>query len=420
MSREMKDSGVEWIGNIPCSWKTVKAKRIFCQRSEKGNSISEQLLSPTQKYGVIPQALYEKLTSNRAVKLKADTDFNLLKTIHKNDYCISLRSFQGGFEYSTYEGVVSPAYQVFYAKKEISYIYFKYMFKSIPFIDKMNSYTLSLRDGKNISFENFANSLIPVPPLSEQQKIADFLDEKVKEIDNAIEKTKETIELYKKYKQALIDKMCIHGFDEKEASSNIEYFNKIPIRWSVMKCSYIFYESVSSPKKSDISLSLSQIDGVIPTKEMKESSLKTSTYDNWKHVDKNDLVLNRFKGHLGVIFSSKYEGMVSFHYGVYKSKYSINSKFFEYLFHTSNYKKVLSMQSNGMTVGLQNLSNSNFYSIKLLVPSLDVQNKITKYLDEKSKKINNLINAKQKIINELELYKKSLIYEYVTGKKEVK
>lgn len=414
MSRKMKDSGIDYVGDIPFSWKVIPNKYVMKKKKDicdKWNN--ENVLSLTMN-GVIIRDLINPVG-------KMPTTFDGYQYVYPNDLLMCLFDIDVtprciGIVKNF--GVTSPSYSRFtlYDGYCTKYYYYYYLYLD----NKKELLHLAKNLRHSFTEEELGYLKTPVPPFSEQQKIADFLDEKVKEIDNAIEKTKKTIELYKKYKQALIDKMCIHGFDEKETSSNIEYFNKIPIRWSVMKCSYIFYESVSSPKKSDISLSLSQIDGVIPTKEMKESSLKTSTYDNWKHVDKNDLVLNRFKGHLGVIFSSKYEGMVSFHYGVYKSKYSINSKFFEYLFHTSNYKKVLSMQSNGMTVGLQNLSNSNFYSIKLLVPSLDVQNKITKYLDEKSKKINNLINAKQKIINELELYKKSLIYEYVTGKKEVK
>ena len=115
----MKQSGINWIGEIPDDWKVEKSKHVFRQRFDKGNEITLQLLSPTQKFGVIPQTLYEELTTYSAVKLKEGTDLSTFKTVHKGDFCITLRSFQGGFEYSRYEGVVSPAYQIFYAIKEI-------------------------------------------------------------------------------------------------------------------------------------------------------------------------------------------------------------------------------------------------------------------------------------------------------------
>lgn len=202
-SAPMKDSKV-WYGQIPSEWKELKGKYVFKQRNDRGNNVCLQLLSPTQKYGVIPQDKYEELTGMNAVKLNDSTNYALLKTIHKGDYCISLRSFQGGFEYSEYEGVVSPAYQVFYPIITIADGYYKYLFKEKGFIDVMNSYTMSLRDGKNIAFDDFGDTFIPVPPLDEQQGIADYLDNKCAEIEQIIADKKTQIETLDGYKKSLI------------------------------------------------------------------------------------------------------------------------------------------------------------------------------------------------------------------------
>lgn len=202
-SAPMKDSKV-WYGQIPSEWKELKGKYVFNQRNDRGNNVFLQLLSPTQKYGVIPQDKYEELTGMNAVKLNDSTNYALLKTIHKGDYCISLRSFQGGFEYSEYEGVVSPAYQVFYPIITIADGYYKYLFKEKGFIDVMNSYTISLRDGKNIAFVDFGDTFIPVPPLDEQQEIADYLDNKCAEIEQIIADKKSQIETLDGYKKSLI------------------------------------------------------------------------------------------------------------------------------------------------------------------------------------------------------------------------
>lgn len=202
-SAPMKGSKV-WYGQIPSEWKELKGKYVFKQRNDRGNNVCLQLLSPTQKYGVIPQDKYEELTGMNAVKLNYSTNYALLKTIHKGDYCISLRSFQGGFEYSEYEGVVSPAYQVFYPIITIADGYYKYLFKEKGFIDVMNSYTMSLRDGKNIAFDDFGDTFIPVPPLDEQQEIADYLDNKCAEIEQIIADKKSQIETLDGYKKSLI------------------------------------------------------------------------------------------------------------------------------------------------------------------------------------------------------------------------
>ena len=201
---KMKDSGIEWIGEIPEHWETKRGKYIFTQRNDRGNNIELQLLSPTQKYGVIPQTLYDEISGMNSVKLKENTDFNLLKTCHKGDFCISLRSFQGGFEYSKYEGVVSPAYQIFYSITKIADGYYKYLFKEKNFIEKINSFTMSLRDGKPISFFDFANMYLPLPSAEEQQQIADYLDKKCLSVDSIITSKKQQLEKLEEYKKSLI------------------------------------------------------------------------------------------------------------------------------------------------------------------------------------------------------------------------
>lgn len=202
-SATMKDSEI-WFTKIPQNWEIIKGKFIFTQRNERGNNISLKLLSPTQKYGVIPQDMYEELTGMSAVKLNDKTNYALLKTIHKGDYCISLRSFQGGFEYSEYEGVVSPAYQVFYPIINVDREYYKYLFKENGFIEVMNSYTMSLRDGKNIAFDDFGNTLIPVPPIQEQKAIAEYLNRKSAEIEHILSDKKAQLETLDDYKKSLI------------------------------------------------------------------------------------------------------------------------------------------------------------------------------------------------------------------------
>lgn len=216
----MENSEKLWTGKVPDNWKFYKGKYIFGERSERGNAINLQLLSPTQKYGVIPQSMYDELTSMKSVKVKEDTDLSTFKTIHRGDFCISLRSFQGGFEYSEYEGVVSPAYHVLFSKMDICAGYYKYLFKEQRFIAEMNSYCQSLRDGKNISYFDFGRTLIPFPPLSEQQSIADYLDKTCSKIDEIIAEAKASIDEYKELKQSVIFEAVTKG-----VNSNVELKN---------------------------------------------------------------------------------------------------------------------------------------------------------------------------------------------------
>ena len=203
-SIEKVETKIKWIPHAPKHWAFKKAKYCFATRNTKGNKINLELLSPTQKYGVIPQSKYEELTSMVTVKVNENTNLMSFKTIHKGDYCISLRSFEGGFEYSEYEGVVSPAYTVFYPTICVDKRFYKYLFKTQPFIFEMNSYSLSLRDGKPISFDNFGNTYIPIPPLKEQEAIANHLDGKCAYIDSIINGKKEQILSLEEYKKSLI------------------------------------------------------------------------------------------------------------------------------------------------------------------------------------------------------------------------
>lgn len=203
----------EWLGEVPEHWEFYKGKFIFAQRNEKGNDIELQLLSPTQHFGVIPQSMLEELTSANVVKVKDDTDLSTFKTIHRGDFCISLRSFQGGFEYSEYEGVVSPAYQVFFPIKEICDRFYKYLFKEKDFINEMNSHTMSLRDGKNIAFDDFGNTYIPYPPIEEQRAIADYLDTRCSKIQSLSAELQKQMVTLDNYRQSLIFE-CVTGKKE--------------------------------------------------------------------------------------------------------------------------------------------------------------------------------------------------------------
>ena len=196
--------------------------------------------------------------------------------------------------------------------------------------------------------------------------------------------------------------------------SGVQWLGEIPGHWRCIQNRFIFKENVRTPQEDDIPLSLSQVDGLIPTDDMKESSLKTSSYDNWKRVHIDDIVLNRFKAHLGVLFASKYIGMVSFHYGVFERTRPIIPKYYEYMFHSDQFRLILGFASKGMTVGLQNLGNADFYNLKSLYPPIVEQKGIVSYLDDKGGKIDKMLEGKQKQIELLAEMKQRIIADAVT------
>ena len=415
--RKMRDSGIDWIGQIPKGWELRRAKTLFTQRNSKGNGI-EVLLSPTQKYGVVPQSQLEGV-----VQVKEDTDLQMFKTVHKGDFVISLRSFQGGFEYSLYEGVCSPAYQVFYPTSPICDTYYRYLFKSQSFISKMNNLTVGIREGKNIQYVDFANSQIPVPPLAEQERIAAFLNAECAEIDTVLEKTRASIEEYKKLKQAIITQAVTKGIrgDRPMKDSGIEWIGDIPAEWDVIRVKQLLKERNERSKEGkEEPLSMSQKVGLVPTKFLESIPNMASSFVGAKLAYVDDLVFNKLKAHLGVFSVSRYDGLVSPDYAVYCSTGKSNLKYLEYIFKTPQCIGEFRKKSTGIAAGLMRLYTEGLFSIYLPYPALSEQEEIAEYLNEKCADIDALIAKKQQYLTEIENYKKSLIYEYVTGKKEVK
>jgi len=422
--RQTKDSNIPWIGIIPYDWALIKGKYLFAQKSEKGNSIDLQLLSPTQKYGVIPQSLYEDLTGMNAVKLKESVDLESLKTIHKGGFCISLRSFQGGFEYSEYEGVVSPAYQVFYPTRKVVSRYYKYLFKDSSFIEKMNSYTMSLRDGKNIAFEDFGNTIIPVPPLGDQKLIADFLDNKCNEIDALINDLQKQIDTIEQYRRSVITEAITHGLNSvvETKESGIIWMGQIPSHWQVIKTKYLFeiVKRIAGEEGYDV---LSVTQQGLKVKDLDDYGGQIAeSYAGYQFVYPEDFVMNHMDLLTGWVDYSDKFGVTSPDYRVFRliDKKANSLDYFKYVFQCCYLDKIYYSLGNGVAgVGRWRLQAHTFKNFRLPVPPLEEQMAIAKYLDEKCASIVQFIDTNKQKIAVLQDYKKSIIYEYVTGKKEV-
>ena len=431
---KMKDSGIEWIGEIPASWEVIKGKYLFTQRSSKGNKLSLTLLSPTQKYGVIPQSMYEELTGMKPVKIDQQKDLNLFKTIHKGDFCISLRSFEGGFEYSNYEGVVSPAYQVFYLIDNNSIdTYYKYLFKDKTFIDKMNSYTMSLRDGKNISFNDFGNTYITVPPKSEQQQIADYLDHKTAEIDGLIDKINTEIDTLKQYQSSVITQAVTKGLDLNVPmkDSGIEWIGEIPETWKVPKLKHLLLEPMkygateSGVSYSDklpryIRITDITLDGNL--KDIGKLSLTEQQAKNYI-LDDKDILFARSGATVGkTFFYRSFMGKSAFAGYLISAKIDekkLDPKWVYYFTQTTSYMTWINNVFSQSTI--QNISAEKYSNLPIsMTYDIKEQRRIVDYLDNKVFQIKKIIKSKQQQITELTEYKNSLIFEYVTGKKQVK
>lgn len=206
-STPLKDSGIEWIGKIPEHWNVINSRRMFKERKDKLFNGDIQLTA-SQKYGIIEQEKFMKLEQQRVTVVLKGSD--ILKHVEPNDFVISMRSFQGGLELSEIRGCISSAYVMLIPDNKIYPRFYKWVFKSITYIQALQSTSNLIRDGQAMRFTNFVQVPIMILGIEEQQEIADYLDKKCTEIDNAIKDKEQLIEKLTEYKKSLIYE-CVTG-----------------------------------------------------------------------------------------------------------------------------------------------------------------------------------------------------------------
>lgn len=208
---ELKDSGTHWLTKIPMNWEMVYSKKLFSERKDKAFPGDEQLTS-SQKYGIISQREFMEREGRRVTVVMTGND--ILKHVGKGDFVISMRSFQGGLEYSYVEGKISSAYVMLIPRKEKVYDeYFRWLLKSRLYIKALQGTSDLVRDGQALRYANFAKVPLPIVPLDEQRRIADYIQKETIKIDNAIPKIQRQIDLLREYRTRLISDVVTGQMD---------------------------------------------------------------------------------------------------------------------------------------------------------------------------------------------------------------
>lgn len=272
---EYKSSGHEWVGEIPSHWLIYRSKNIFSERNVKALESDEQLTA-SQKYGVIPQKLFSALEDQKVMQVILGRD--ILKKAEINDFVISMRSFQGGLEFCSYSGAVSSAYVPLFANREIDNRFFKHLFKSIPFISALQNTSNLVRDGQALRYNNFVQLSLPFPSLNEQRTIGAFLDHETARIDALIEEQQRLIELLKEKRQAVISHAVTKGLDPTVSmkESGVEWLGEVPAHWVVRKLKNLVSVRGGSTPSKEVEL---YWEGEIPwvsPKDMKSERISDS------------------------------------------------------------------------------------------------------------------------------------------------
>lgn len=414
-----KDSGVDWLGEIPSDWKVRESKWLFSCRKEKAGKNDEQLTA-SQKYGVIPQQLFMDLEERRVTVVYLNPE--ILKHVEKGDFVISMRSFQGGIEYCDYTGSVSSAYVPLIPNDLIFSPFFKHLFKSSRYIEALQSTSNLVRDGQALRYDNFCMIPLPVVPNEIQTKIANFLDQKTAQIDQAIALKQQQIEKLGEYKQIVIQNAVTKGLNPNVPmkDSGVEWIGDIPEHWQMKRLKYVLDERNERSKTGEEPLFMvSQKYGLVVRADYHEKAeVAQSNIDN-KIVYKNDLVFNKLKPHLGVFYKSEidFKGLVSPDYAVYKVKnYIYDMKYLEILFRNPKYIEQFIIRATGIVEGLIRLYTTSLFELPVMIPPKEEQETILNFVKNENDKIDISQQNLEKQIDRLKEYKNILINQAVTGK----
>ncbi len=418
---EMKDSGIEWIGKIPKEWGLKRIQFCLEEINEKNNPIkTEQVLSLVKDKGVM---LYED-KGNQGNKAKEDV--SQYKVAYPNTLIVnSMNILIGSVGISNYLGCVSPVYYVFKETDESDLRYINYIFKTKEFQKELRKYANGILEIRlRVSSADIFKRKIPVPNKSIQSKIADYLDKKCIEIDALYSDIEKQIETLEEYKKSIITEAVTRGLDpdvEMKDSGSV-YWKDIPANWKLSDIKYLFeiVKRIAGKEGYDI-LSVTQKGLKIKDISRNEGQIAES-YANYQFVYPTDYVMNHMDLLTGWVDCSKYFGVTSPDYRVFRLKDKKNNlNYYKYIMQCCYMDRIFYSLGQGVSnLGRWRLQTERFNNFQIPVPPAKEQEQIAKYLDEKCIEIENIILDKQQQLETLEQYKKSLIYEYVTGKKEVK
>ena len=417
--RKMKDSGIEWIGEIPEGWEVSQLKYATRWKSEKGCP-DAPVLSLYRDFGVVPK---DSRNDNHNV---TSLDTSNYKVVDIGDLVINkMKAWQGSMAVSDYRGIVSPAYHVCsITSNKVNKRYLHHLLRNPAYLPEYVRLSTGMRIGQwDLGFDDFKNIPFLIPPFDEQAKIADYLDNGCTFLDSILDKTHSSIEAYKKLKQAVITQAVTKGVRGKREmkDSGVEWISEIPANWTVKRGKQLFSETNErSETGSEELLTVSHITGVTPRSQKNVNMFKSESLVGYKICHNGDLAANTMWMWQGAIGVSKFHGVISPSYNTYRQK--TNDYYFEYLDFLLRIRPLIdayTIHSTGITLSRLRLYPDSFLSLYFIVPPITEQKEIADYLDTKCAEIDRLIAKKEQLVKELESYKKSLIYEVVTGKREV-
>ena len=408
--KNMKNSGVEWIGEIPEAWDTIRFKFLH-NGMNTGEAIDKEYWSSEDTDVVFYTAGLNPIRTNY-------TQFPEWKYTKETDLLLA----RNGTPY-VYFPVANACYTDHIIRADmidnVNRRFIQYALQQ-----SINSIVVDSVSIATWSASLWNEQAIPYPSANEQLAISDYLDRQCAHIDNIIEKTKASVDEYKKLRQAVISQAVTNGIrgDRATKESGSIWFGKIPVEWNIKKLKYQFHiKKDIAGEEGHTVLSITQR-GIVPKDLSKNEGQLAESYAKYQLVNTGDFAMNHMDLLTGWVDISKYEGVTSPDYRVFvlDDKENNDSHYFLYLMQMCYSNRIFYGLGQGVSgLGRWRLQADKFLNFMIPVPPKEEQSEIAEYLDNKCTEIDKLIEMKEAFLEELDNYKKSLIFEYVTGKKEV-
>lgn len=414
--REMKDSGIEWVGIIPSHWIIHPVYYYFGERKNKNKFGQEDNLL-SLSYGKI---IRKDINTSEGLLPESFNTYNIAEkgdiVICPTDLQNDKRSLRTGLVRE--RGIITSAYICLKPIKDIDSRFFNYQLHSYDVIKVFYNMGNGVRQGLN--FSEFSHLLVFEPPLDEQRRIADYLDAKCTEIDALTADIQTQIDTLEQYKRSVITEAVTKGLnpDAEMKDSNIQWIGMMPSHWDCIRGKYIL-KYIQKPVRED--------DGVITCFRDGEVTLRSNRREDgftmadkeigYQGIDVGDLVVHGMDGFAGAIGISDSRGKASPVLNVLDTEQ--NKRYIMYFLRSMAYSDVFLALATGIRVRSCDLRWNKLSELFYPVPPLEEQVAIVDYIDSVLRRTDEVIAAKREQLSTLEAYKKSLIYEYVTGKKEV-
>ena len=423
MARKMKDSGIEWIGEIPEGWEVVPVRSCFDEVRTKNTDGQEQNALQFKSGNIISKANFNAGTDDYVADTITNYTVVLPDTVMINGLNLNYDFKSLRVALVKEKGVITSAYlAIFPDRKKISPQYATYLFKGYE--TKMAFHNMGAGIRKTLGYKEFKNQPLLLPSKEEQNKISAYLDSKCSEIDAMLSKTRTSIEEYKKLKQAVITQAVTKGVrgEREMKDSGVEWIGEIPKEWKIqrfarvaeVKSNLVSPDNYSEyPQISPENIEKDSGKLLLPCKTVAEVGVISGNHLFYK----GQILYSKIRPKLNKVCIAPFDGLCSA--DMYPIETKNDTRYIMYCILSNGFLQQVSMITENR-VKMPKINQVELSKILVSIPETIIEQKeIADYLDAKCAEIDGLIAKKEQLVKELEGYKKSLIYEVVTGKREV-